>query len=158
MVHDAVAYFSCLRQGTRSASNYASEFQQLACDINWDEAALISQFYYGLQDGVKDLLLTLPDSSTLDKAINQAVKCNNRLFECRQDKRIWTTPHQPSEYSASSISAHAVKYMEAKAMQIDATRFKPLTEQKKKRRHEENLCLCCSQPSHRASNCPLKCQ
>ena len=37
-----------LRQGTRSTSNYASEFQQLACDINWDEPALISQFYYGL--------------------------------------------------------------------------------------------------------------
>ena len=48
-----------LRQGTRSTSNYASEFWQLACDINWDELALISQFYSGLQDGVKDLLLTL---------------------------------------------------------------------------------------------------
>ena len=31
-----------LRQGTRPASNYASEFRQLACDINWDEPALIS--------------------------------------------------------------------------------------------------------------------
>ena len=77
-----------LRQGTQSASNYAFEFRQLACDINWDESTLISQFYSGLQDGVKDLLLTLPDPSTLDEAINQVVKCDNRLFECRQDKRI----------------------------------------------------------------------
>ena len=72
-----------LRQGTRLASNYVSEFWQLACDINWDEPALISQFYSGLQDGVKDLLLTLPDPLTLDEAINQAVKCDNRLFERR---------------------------------------------------------------------------
>ena len=121
-----------LCQGIRLASNYASKFWQLACNINWDELALISQFYFGLQDGVKDLLLTLLDPSILDKAINQVIKCNNRLFECRQDKRIWTTPHQPSEYSASFTNAHTVKYMEAKAMQIDATRFKPLTEQEKK--------------------------
>ena len=81
------------------------------------------------------------DPSTLDEAINQVVKYNNRLFERRQDKRIWATSHQPSKYSASSTNAHAVKYTEAEAMQIDATRFKPLTEQEKKRRHEENLCL-----------------
>ena len=59
-----------LRQGTRSASNYASGFWQLACNTNWDEPTLISQFYLGLQDGVKDLLLTLPDPLTLDEAIN----------------------------------------------------------------------------------------
>ena len=145
-----------LCQGTRLASNYASKFRQLVCNINWDEPALISQFYSGLQDGVKNLLLTLPDPSTLDEAINQAVKCDNRLFEHRQDKQIWTTPHQPSEYFVSSISAHAVKYTEAEAMQIDATRFKPLTKQEKKQRREENLCLYCGQPGHRASNYPLK--
>ena len=102
------------------------------------------------------MLLTLPDLLTLEEAINQAMKCDNRLFERRQNKQIWTILHQPSEYSISSISAHAVKYTEAEAMQIDATKFKPLTEQEKKRRREENLCLCCGQPGHRASNYPLK--
>ena len=140
-IHSATTKIHNLRQGTRSASNYASEFRQLACDINWDEPTLISQFYSGLQDGVKDLLLTLPDPSTLNEAINQAVKYDNYLFERRQDKRIWTTSHQPSKYSASSTSAYAVKYTEAEAMQIDATRFKSLTEQEKKRRRKENLCL-----------------
>ena len=121
-IRSATTKIRSLRQGTRSASNYASEFCQLACDINWDEPALISQFYSGLRDGVKDLLLILPDLSTLDEAINQAVKCNNRLFERRQDKWVWTTPHQPSEYSTSFTSAHVVKYTKAEAMQIDATR------------------------------------
>ena len=37
-----------LRQGPRSAPVYASDFRQLACDINWDEEALMSQFYWGL--------------------------------------------------------------------------------------------------------------
>ena len=151
-IRSATTKIRSLHQGTRLASNYASEFRQLACDINWDELALICQFYSSLQNGVKDFLLTLHDSLTLDEAINQAMKCNYRLFERRQDKRIWTTPHEPSEYSASSTSAHAIKYTEAEAMQIDTTRFKPLMEEEKKRRREENLCLYCDQPGHRASN------
>ena len=102
------------------------------------------------------MLLTLSDPATLDEAINQAVKYENHLFEHRYYKWIWTTPHQPSKYFASSRNAHVVKYTEAEAMQIDATRFKPLTEQEKKQRREKNLCLYCGQPGHRASNCPLK--
>jgi hypothetical protein len=50
-----------LQQGTRSAIVYASEFRQLACDVNWGEATLIDQFRYGLCDNVQDLLLTLVD-------------------------------------------------------------------------------------------------
>jgi hypothetical protein len=49
----------CLQQGTRSAIVYTSEFRQLACDVNWGEAALIDQFRCGLRDDVQDLLLTL---------------------------------------------------------------------------------------------------
>ena len=157
-IRSATKKIRSLGQGTRSTSDYASEFRQLACNINWDEPALISQFYSGLQDGVKDLLLTLSNPLTLDEAINQAVKCDNRLFERRQNKRIWTIPHQPSKYFASSTNAYAVKYTEVEAMEIDAIRFKPLTEQKKKQKRKENLCLYCGQPSHRANNCPLKCQ
>jgi hypothetical protein len=41
-----------LQQGTRSAIVYASEFRQLACDVNWGEAALIDQFRCGLRDDV----------------------------------------------------------------------------------------------------------
>ena len=155
-IHLATTKIRNLHQGIRSASNYASEFWQLAYDINWDESVLISQFYSGLQDGVKDLLLTLPDPSILDEAINQAMKCDNHLFERRQDKWIWTTPHQPSKYSTSSTSAHAVKYTEAEAMQIDVTKFKPLMGQEKKRRREENIYFYCCQLGHQASNCPLK--
>ena len=40
----------------------------------------MSQFYWCLRDNVKDMLLTLPDPQTLNEAISQAVKCDNRLF------------------------------------------------------------------------------
>ena len=66
-----------LQQRSRSASIYASDFKQLACDINWGEEALISQFYWGLREDVKNFLLNLPDPQTLDEAISQAIKCDN---------------------------------------------------------------------------------
>ena len=60
---------------------YASDFQQLAYDIDWDEEAVMSPFHRGLPDDVKDLLLFLPDPQTLSEAISQVVKCDNRLFQ-----------------------------------------------------------------------------
>ncbi len=77
-----------LQQGTCSAIVYASEFRQLACDVNWGEAALINQFRYGLRDDVQDLLLTLADPSSFSEAITQAIRCDNHLFECRQEKKV----------------------------------------------------------------------
>jgi hypothetical protein len=34
-----------LRQGSRPTSIYALDFRLLACDINWDKEALMSQFH-----------------------------------------------------------------------------------------------------------------
>ena len=71
-----------LRQGDRPASAYAADFRLLACDIPWDEAALMDQFRQGLRNDVKDLLLTFPeDPKSLTEAISRAVRCDHRLFE-----------------------------------------------------------------------------
>ena len=155
--HDKVRWATTkirsLRQGTRSASIYASDFRQLASDINWGEEALVSQFYWGLRDDVKDLLLSLPDPQTLNEAISQAVKCDNRLFQRRLDQR---PRHQATRsnatMSANSLSSHS----EAEAMQIDAARVKTLTPEEKKRRMEEGLCLYCGEEGHKVGNCPNK--
>jgi hypothetical protein len=77
-----------LQQGTHSAIVYASEFKQLACDINWGEVALIDQFRCGLRDNVQDLLLTFADPFSFNEAITQAIRCDNCLFERRQEKKV----------------------------------------------------------------------
>jgi hypothetical protein len=142
-----------LRQGFRSVSVYASEYRQLAVDINWDEQALMDQFYRGLRDDVKDLLLNFPDPCTLDETISQAVKCDNRLFQRYQDRRSSSFPRQ-SERAA--IAKNHNSYEGVEDMQIDATRFKPLTPEEKKQRFEENLCLYCGEPGHKIDGCPKK--
>jgi hypothetical protein len=84
--HSTTIKIFVLRLRTRPASVYALDFILLACDINWDEEALLSQFHWGLRDNVKDLLLSRPNRQTLNEAISQAVKCDNRLFQRRQDQ------------------------------------------------------------------------
>jgi hypothetical protein len=34
----------------------------------------------------------MPNPQTLNEAISQIVKCDNRLFQCCQDQRSWTSP------------------------------------------------------------------
>ena len=46
-----------LRQGDRPSSSYAVDFRLLACDIPWDEEALMDQFCQALCNDEKDLLL-----------------------------------------------------------------------------------------------------
>ena len=70
-----------LQQRSHAASVYATEFRQLACDVDRDDNALISAFRWGLRDDVKDLLLNLPDPTSLLEAITQAVRCDNQFFE-----------------------------------------------------------------------------
>ena len=76
-----------LRQGSRSAAIYAAKFQQLTCDLDWNDKAFMTRFRYGLRDDVKNLLITMPKVETLEELISQAIVCDNRLFELRQERR-----------------------------------------------------------------------
>jgi hypothetical protein len=82
-------------------------------------------FWWDLRDNVKDLLLNLPDPLTLIEAITQAVQCDNRLFECRQERRLTQglykveaiTPWKQTPTNASKLEP----------MQIDSLSFKKLS-------------------------------
>ena len=76
-----------LRQGDNTASQYTAEFRMLASDLDWGENALIDQFRRGLNDNVKDLLITLPLPSTLTDIISSAVKCDNRIRERASERK-----------------------------------------------------------------------
>jgi hypothetical protein len=54
-----------LCQRIRFVAIYAAEFQQLICNLEWNDKAFINRFLYGLKDDVKDLLITMPKVETL---------------------------------------------------------------------------------------------
>lgn len=151
----AVTKIRKLTQGSKPASTYAAEFCQLACDIPWDDAALMEQFRWGLRNDVKDLLLTMEDPRSLSEAISQAIRCDNQLFERRAERRL------QGFQSSSSMSPVLPNQHQAQTgpepMQIDAFQCRgPLTEEEKQRRRRANLCLYCGNPGHQAMGCPNK--
>jgi hypothetical protein len=75
--HSSTTKICILWQGSRIRFLYALDFRLLACNINWDEEALISQFHWRLQDDVKDLLLSMLDLQTRNETMSQAVKCGS---------------------------------------------------------------------------------
>ena len=75
-----------LCQGPRSSVDYAFEFKKsLHTDNFLMEMALIRQFQWGLRDEIKYLLLTMPEPSSLADAMNQVMKCDNKLRTQKQD-------------------------------------------------------------------------
>ncbi len=76
-----------MRQANRSAATYAADFQQIQSELDWGDGALMDQFRSGLSGEVKDLLLTMSDPTSLGECMAQAIKCDERLFERRKERR-----------------------------------------------------------------------
>ena len=161
-VRTAINKIRRLRQGDRPASAYAADFRLLACDIPWDEAALIDQFRQGLRNDVKDLLLTFHDDpKSLTEAISRAVRCDNRLFERRSERQQMLRFRPEQTYASVAATPAQVSkptLMEGPTpMEIETTRRRgPLTDAEKQRRRANRLCLYCGGPGHIAVNCPHK--
>ena len=145
-----------LKQGNRSTATYASEFRQIASDLAWDDAALTDQFRSGLRDDVKDLMIAFTNPEDLTASISLAICCDNRLFEQRQERRLTLpttfTPAPPS----MGIPPRPTPTSGNDSMQLDAVRFKPLTNAEKDRHRANNLCLYCGLAGHMVRNCPRK--
>jgi hypothetical protein len=133
-----------LRQLTRCTAIYAIEFQQLTCDLEWNDKAFINRFRYGLKDDVKDLLITMP--KTLQKFIIQAITCNNWLFERRQEKRFsWGNKNHTMISTSSTLKKNASG---PKPMQIDTAQCKSLSQGENDRCCREGLCFYCGSSKH----------
>ena len=152
-----------LQQGNRAASVYASEFRQLACEVGWGDQALRDQFRRGLRGDVKNLLLSLPEPTSLTNAIMQAVRCDNRLFEFRQEERSsrFRPPTlQPSPLSQSPTPLHVPSQVSTNdsptPMEVDLIRPRLLSDAQRRHRRDNHLCFYCGAPGHLAAVCPAK--
>lgn len=146
-----------LRQEDRTASSYTADFRLLASDLDWNENALIDQYRRGLNDSVKDLLITFPLPTTLSEAISTAVKCDNRIRERNLER---SSQNYEKIYNfASDNNAGEPTPMEVdgaiKKKFLSVPRYNS-NQEERNRRIKMNLCLYCGAPGHRVRNCPKK--
>ncbi|PHH84727.1 hypothetical protein CDD83_1481 [Cordyceps sp. RAO-2017] len=85
-----------LRQRT-SASEYAANFRQVTSQLDWDDEPLMSRFYEGLKEEVKDELYKEDRPNNLSDYIAMAVRIDDRQYARRQQKKqgkgYWNTPY-----------------------------------------------------------------
>ena len=80
-ITNAEAKLRRLKQGNRAAALLAAEVRTLSVDVSWNESALISAFYEGLNDDVKDKLCSLDLPTKLNEYMALTIKIDNRLFQ-----------------------------------------------------------------------------
>ncbi len=123
---------------------------------------MIDQFCCGLHDDVQDLLLTLANPSFFSEAITQAIWCDNRLFERRQEKKVtsnaqlWISRLTTLPLVPQTTTVARPTFFGPALMHIDAAKFKPLIEAEKLCQWANNLYLYCGNPGHIACQCPQK--
>ena len=75
-----------LRQ-LRSAAEYAKTFQRYTAQLNWNDAALMSFYYRGLKEEVKDIICMKARPSNFHEYIAESIEIDNLLYERRLEKR-----------------------------------------------------------------------
>ena len=163
-----------LTQGSQSASSYAADFRQLAADLDYNESTLILQFQSGLSNEIKDMLLHFDHPSDLASCVDMAIRCDNRLYERRQDRRE-QIPHfsprtVPRQFVARQDEASPRQARQGVApmpapvapmqspnsdyMDIDGLQRGPLSQQEREFRFQNGLCIVCGVKGHFKSQCP----
>ena len=147
---------------TASAASYSTSFFRLSSYLDWNDEALRAQFYTGLKPEVKDALaLSNQDPETVQDLSQLAIRLDNRIHERKIDSRRGPSRPQPQ---ASTFTRPPQRTFERKSngpapMDLDGTKvkkFQPLTDQEKKRRRDNNLCLYCGAAGHKVSECPSR--
>ena len=87
---------------TGSAANYASKFQQVAAQTQWEAVSLVAQFYKRLKDRVKDNIAQVNWPSQLQLRITLAIRIDDRQYERELEKKGTYNFGKKDRYQKSS--------------------------------------------------------
>lgn len=154
---DATGGLLGLRQGSRSATDYALEFRVRARQSEWNSAAQNDAFLLGLSDYLKDELVSYELPSSLDGLIELVTRLDQRIQSRRRERRRGFAGHRPASYPCPppETADHRLgdREEEPKPMQVGRTRRSTPEQQHRQARHP---CLACGEAGHVTANCPVK--
>ncbi|KAI2666212.1 Transposon Tf2-6 polyprotein [Labeo rohita] len=146
------AFYSELRQGNRSVTDYSIEFRTLAAECGWNSEAQWDMFLYGLSDFIKDEIYSLELPTGVDSLIDLAIRVDTRL-QRRGQRTPLGLPVTPQGHFSSFPGETVLSLPDPEPMQMGRSR---LPQQEKQRRRERGLCLYCGAAGHIAAQCPVK--
>jgi len=71
---------------------YAAEFQWIAALMNWDDDALVLQYYWGLNETIKDEIVRMNQPEELQNKINIFINIDSHQWEWRMKRTEHYTP------------------------------------------------------------------
>lgn len=137
-----------LKQGKRSAAEYAIEFRTLATEAGWEGECLMTTFYHGLQDHLKDALVNREWGRTLEELITLTSELDLRSRERRRE-RMASSQFFVSLPKAPGTSRPPPREAE-EPMQLGRSR---ISQEEKERRRRENCCFYCGKAGHFHDKC-----
>lgn len=151
--HEAAHELLQMRQGHRSVSDYAIDFQTLATCTRWDSEALFDTFLNGLSEEIKDELVSHDLPRSCEGLVNLAIRIDKRLQERRRTRAFRGFPGTPFSTSAILPPSPPTDAPAPEPMQVDRTR---LSQAERQKRIDSRSCLYCGQSGHFVATCPLK--
>ncbi|KAI2653118.1 Transposon Tf2-6 polyprotein [Labeo rohita] len=131
-----------LRQGRRTAAEYALDFRTLAAQSGWNDGPLKLHYRKGLQPDLQVELACRDENLSLSQYIGLSIRVDN-VMRARKPSRAFTaSPPFPSVPMASP-----------EPMQLGVTK---LSAEERERRLRNNLCLYCGQAGHVRATCPTR--
>ncbi|KAL0180227.1 hypothetical protein M9458_025669, partial [Cirrhinus mrigala] len=131
-----------LRQGRRTAADYALTFRTLAAQSGWNDGPLKLHYRKGLNPELQIELACRDEDLTLNQYIDLSIRVDN-VMRARRSSR----PVSPMQPPVTPLEAPA------EPMQLGTTK---LTMEERERRLRGNLCLYCGQPGHIRATCPTR--
>ncbi|KAL0152325.1 hypothetical protein M9458_052048, partial [Cirrhinus mrigala] len=131
-----------LRQGRRTAADYALDFRTLAAQSGWNDGPLKLHYRKGLNPDLQVELACRDEGLSLDQYIDLSIRVDN-VLRARKSSRPFTP--LPSTTPAAEAAPEP--------MQLGATK---LTVEERERRLRGNLCLYCGLAGHIRANCPTR--
>ncbi|KAI2654269.1 Transposon Tf2-6 polyprotein [Labeo rohita] len=131
-----------LRQGRRTAADYALTFRTLAAQSGWNDGPLKLHYRKGLNPELQVELACRDKDLFLNQYINLSIRVDN-VMRARRSSRPVSAMQLP-------VAPHEAP---AEPMQLGTTK---LTLEERERRLRGNLCLYCGQPGHIRATCPTR--